>query len=73
VDRGAGRNESFEQRLLPVRASTVMQLQAWDDTAAVTYDHQLWAELTSLRSLADAYNVLIMGPVGSEKPSWPMH
>ena len=44
-----------------------MQLQAWDDTAAVTYDQQLWAELTSLRFLADAYNVLIMGPVGVGK------
>ena len=44
-----------------------MQLQAWDDTAAVTFDHQLWAELTSLRFLADAYNVLIMGPVGVGK------
>ncbi|GFG98847.1 hypothetical protein MTIM_47260 [Mycobacterium timonense] len=48
-----------------------MQLQAWDDTAAVSYDRQLWAELTSLRFLADAYNVLIMGPVGVGKRSWP--
>src|ERR1700730_1499798 len=30
-------------------------------TAAVTFDQQLWAKLTSLRFLADAYNVLIMG------------
>ena len=44
-----------------------MQLQAWDDTAAVSFDQQLWAELTSLRFLADAYNVLIMGPVGVGK------
>ena len=40
-----------------------MRLQAYD-AAAVTYDQQLRAELTSLRFLADAYNVLIMGPVG---------
>nr|WP_232327046.1 ATP-binding protein [Mycobacterium sherrisii] len=44
-----------------------MQLQAWDDTASVSYDRQLWTELTSLRFLADAYNVLIMGPVGVGK------
>jgi DNA replication protein DnaC len=40
-----------------------MQLPAWDDSTEVSYDRQLWAELTSLRFLADAYNVLIMGPV----------
>ena len=44
-----------------------MQLHAWDDTAAITFDQQLWAELTSLRFLADAYNVLIIGPVGVGK------
>ena len=44
-----------------------MQLHAWDDSTAVSYDRQLWAELTSLRFLADAYNVLIMGPVGVGK------
>jgi hypothetical protein len=37
-----------------------MQLQAWYDTAAVSFDRQLCAELTSLRFLADAYNVLLM-------------
>ncbi|MEV4130166.1 ATP-binding protein [Nocardia sp. NPDC049707] len=44
-----------------------MQLPAWDNTTAVTFDSELWAELTSLRFLADAYNVLIMGPVGVGK------
>ena len=44
-----------------------MQLHAWDDSLAIIYDQQLWAELTSLRFLADAYNVLIMGPVGVGK------
>jgi hypothetical protein len=44
-----------------------MRLPAWEGTAAVTYNQQLWAELTSLRFLADAYNVLIMGPVGVGK------
>jgi hypothetical protein len=44
-----------------------MQLQARDNSTDVTYDRQLWAELTSLRFLADAHNVLVMGPVGVEK------
>ena len=44
-----------------------MHLEAWDESTKVTYDRQLWAELTSLRFLADSYNVLIMGPVGVGK------
>jgi DNA replication protein DnaC len=44
-----------------------MHLDAWDESTKVTYDRQLWAELTSLRFLADSYNVLIMGPVGVGK------
>ena len=44
-----------------------MRLQAWDSSTAVTFDSELWAELTSLRFLADAYSVLIMGPVGVGK------
>ncbi|WP_280451391.1 ATP-binding protein [Nocardia cyriacigeorgica] len=42
-------------------------MQAWDESTAVTFDRELWAELTSLRFLADAYNVLVMGPVGVGK------
>ena len=44
-----------------------MQLQAPDDSPAVTYDQQLRAELTPLRFLADAYKVLIIGLVGVGK------
>ncbi|MFL6086084.1 MAG: hypothetical protein ACJ74F_23375 [Mycobacterium sp.] len=46
-------------------------LQAWDDTAVVSFDQQRWTDLISLRFLADAYNVHIMDQSGSEKPSWP--
>jgi hypothetical protein len=46
-------------------------LQAWDDTAAVSFDQQRWTDLISLRFLADAYNVLITGQSGSKKLSWP--
>lgn len=44
-----------------------MQLEAWDESTKVTFDRQLWAELTSMRFVTDSYNVLIMGPVGVGK------
>jgi DNA replication protein DnaC len=59
--------KSAQLRAKAAHLDPQMQLPAWDDTAAVNYDHQLWAELTSLRFLSNAYNVLIMGPVGVGK------
>jgi DNA replication protein DnaC len=55
-----------------VRAKTAhldpgMHLDAWDESTKVSFDRQLWAELTSLRFVLDSYNVLIMGPVGVGK------
>lgn len=44
-----------------------MHLDAWDESTKVSFDRQLWAELTSLRFVLDSYNVLIMGPVGVGK------
>ncbi len=44
-----------------------MVLDAWDPTAAVTYDQALWSELTTLRFVEDANNVLALGPVGVGK------
>jgi DNA replication protein DnaC len=44
-----------------------MRLDTWDDTAAVTYDRQLWNELTSLRFLDGPHGALILGPVGVGK------
>jgi DNA replication protein DnaC len=44
-----------------------MCLENWDDTAAVTYDRQTWAELCSLRFIDGGHNVVIMGPVGVGK------
>ncbi|MEU7765096.1 ATP-binding protein [Nocardia sp. NPDC049190] len=68
ADEVARRDRQSEQR----RAKTAhldpqMHLAAWDDSTAVTFDRELWAELTSLRFLADAYNILVMGPVGVGK------
>ena len=44
-----------------------MVLEAWDDTAEVSYDRALWSELTTLRFVEDANNVLALGPVGVGK------
>lgn len=44
-----------------------MRLENWDNTAEVTFDKQLWAELCSLRFVRSCNNVLILGPVGVGK------
>ena len=44
-----------------------MRLDAWDQTAAVRYDHQLWNELVRLRFLDGPHGALILGPVGVGK------
>jgi len=44
-----------------------MCLENWDDSAAITYDHQTWNELCSLRFVDGGHNVVIMGPVGVGK------
>jgi DNA replication protein DnaC len=59
--------EAAVRRAKAAHLEPEMQLQAWDDSTEVTYDKQLWAELTSLRFLADSYDVLILGPVGVGK------
>ncbi|MDP1805302.1 MAG: ATP-binding protein [Acidimicrobiales bacterium] len=44
-----------------------MVVEAWDDTAKVSFDKAMWAELTTLRFVEDAANALILGPVGVGK------
>ncbi len=44
-----------------------MRLDAWDESAAVRYDRQLWNELASLRFLDGPHGALILGPVGVGK------
>lgn len=56
-----------EVRARDARLDPTMVLEAWDSTAKVRYDRDLWAELTSLRFVEDAANVLILGPVGVGK------
>ena len=44
-----------------------MVLDAWDDTAKITYDKAIWAELVSMRFVDQARNAFILGPVGVGK------
>jgi DNA replication protein DnaC len=44
-----------------------MRFDAWDDTAAITYDRHILDELASLRFIDNAHNALILGPVGVGK------
>jgi DNA replication protein DnaC len=44
-----------------------MRLDTWDETAAVTYNRQLWNELVSLRFVDGPHGALILGPVGVGK------
>jgi len=40
-----------------------MVVEAWDDTAKVSFDKAMWAELVTLRFVEDAANALVLGPV----------
>jgi len=44
-----------------------MVVEAWTDTAKVSFDKAMWAELTTLRFVEDAANALVLGPVGVGK------
>ncbi|GGU47086.1 ATP-binding protein [Lentzea flava] len=59
--------QSAQLRAKTTHLDPGMHLDAWDTSTKVTYDRQLWTELTSLRFVLDSYNVLIMGPVGVGK------
>jgi DNA replication protein DnaC len=54
-------------RAQKARLDPALTLEAWDDTAKVSWDRQLLAELTTLRFIEAHHNVLILGPVGVGK------
>jgi DNA replication protein DnaC len=58
---------SAANRATKAHLDPTMVLEAWDDTANVRFDRDLWAELVTLRFLEDASNILVMGPVGVGK------
>lgn len=59
--------ESAGVRARAAHLDPTMVLERWDDTAEVTYDRAVWAELVSLRFVEQAHNALILGPVGVGK------
>ena len=65
----ASRRDSQSTALRAQRAQLdpAMQLEAWDETAKVTFDRGLWNELVSLRFLEAHAHVTLVGPVGVGK------
>lgn len=61
-DRGAAANRARRAGLNPE-----MIWEAWDQTAKVAFDRELWAELCTLRFLEEHHNLLLLGPVGVGK------
>lgn len=44
-----------------------MCLENWDASTKVSFDHQIWEELCSLRFIEAGHNALVLGPVGVGK------
>jgi DNA replication protein DnaC len=59
--------ESAGRRARLAHLDPHMVLEAWDDDAKVTYDHEVWSELVSMRFVDQASNAFILGPVGVGK------
>lgn len=56
-----------ELRARAAHLDAAMRLEQWDESTAVSFDHQLWNDLCSLRFLEEAAGILILGPVGVGK------
>jgi DNA replication protein DnaC len=65
VSRREAKSASLRARAAGLDAA--MRLDTWDETAAVSYDRQLWNELVSLRFLDGPHGALLLGPVGVGK------
>jgi DNA replication protein DnaC len=59
--------DSAGRRARSAHLDPQMVLEAWDDEALVTYDHEVWSELVSMRFVDQARNAFILGPVGVGK------
>lgn len=55
------------RRTQAARLDPEMNLERFDPETTVSFDQDLWAELCTLSFTEDAYNVLILGPVGVGK------
>jgi len=60
-------SDSAGLRARAAKLDPSMTLEAWDDTAAITYDRAVWSELVSMRFVEQARNAFILGPVGVGK------
>jgi len=58
---------SGDRRAQAAHLDPALRLETWDASTGVTFDHPLWNELCSLRFLAEAADVCILGPVGVGK------
>ena len=58
---------SAERRAKAAGLDADMRLELFDATAAISYDHQVFDELFSLRFVDAAQNALLLGPVGVGK------
>ena len=61
------KNVAGQRRAIKARLNPLMRLENWDESANVTFDRQLWGDLCTLRFTENAYNVILMGPVGVGK------
>lgn len=59
--------DSAGRRARAARLDPHMVLEAWDESAKITYDHAVWSELISMRFVDQARNAFILGPVGVGK------
>lgn len=59
--------DSASRRAKVARLDPKMVLEAWDESAKITYDKQVWSELVSMRFVDQARNAFILGPVGVGK------
>jgi DNA replication protein DnaC len=60
-------SDSAGVRARAAKLDPSMTLEAWDDTAVITYDRAVWSELVSMRFVDQARNAFILGPVGVGK------
>ena len=58
---------SAANRSKAARLDPQMTLETWDETAAISYDRELWSELFSLRFVEAGHHLLTLGPVGVGK------
>ena len=60
-------NVAGQRRAMHAKLNPLMRLENWDETANITFDRELWSQLCTLRFMENAYNVILLGPVGVGK------